>query len=69
MLKSSQKSSKSKLSKNDIFKAVDEVHYRVEVAYSVIIMILGYGIVAFRDPKGIRPVSYTHLKLPTTPYV
>ena len=53
-----QKSNKSKLTKNDIFKAVDEVHRRVEGAYSVIIMVLGYGIVAFRDPHGIRPLVF-----------
>ncbi|MBD23681.1 MAG: amidophosphoribosyltransferase [Candidatus Marinimicrobia bacterium] len=52
------KNSNSSLSKEDIFTAVDEVHDRVEGAYSVIIMILGYGIIAFRDPNGIRPLVY-----------
>ncbi len=42
----------------DIFSAVDEVHERVKGAYAVIIMILGYGILAFRDPNGIRPLIY-----------
>jgi len=46
------------LTKDDIFKAVDEVHSRVEGAYSVIIMISGYGMVAFRDPNGIRPLIF-----------
>ena len=53
-----QKQNKSSLDKNDIFKAVDEVHKRVEGAYSVIIMLIGYGLVAFRDPHGIRPLIY-----------
>ena len=39
-----------------ISKAVNEVHSRVVGAYSVIAMILGYGMVAFRDPNGIRPL-------------
>ena len=34
------------------------MHNRLEGAYSVIIMILGYGIIAFRDPHGIRPLIY-----------
>ena len=53
-----EKNKKQKLDKSDIFKAVDEVHDRIEGAYSVIIMILGYGLVAFRDPYGIRPLIY-----------
>ena len=39
-----------------IVKAVDEVHSRVIGAYSVIAIIIGYGMVAFRDPNGIRPL-------------
>ena len=46
------------LTKEQIFQAVDEVHDRVDGAYSVIIMILGHGLVAFRDPNGIRPLIY-----------
>ena len=34
------------------------MHSRIEGAYSVIIMLLGYGIIAFRDPSGIRPLIY-----------
>lgn len=43
---------------DDIFEAVARVHKRVEGAYAVIAMITGYGILAFRDPNGIRPVCY-----------
>ena len=53
-----QKNINNKLDVSLIFNAVDEVHERVEGAYAVIIMILGYGILAFRDPNGIRPLIY-----------
>ena len=53
-----QNSKGATLTKERIFRAVDDVHNRLEGAYSVIIMILGYGIIAFRDPHGIRPLIY-----------
>ncbi len=47
-----------KLDDECIVKAVEEVHARVKGAYSVISIILGYGMVAFRDPFGIRPLVF-----------
>ena len=41
-----------------IFAAVKKVHERVRGAYAVVCLISGYGIVAFRDPNGIRPVVF-----------
>lgn len=41
-----------------IFAAVKKVHQRVRGAYAVVCLISGYGIVAFRDPNGIRPVVF-----------
>lgn len=40
----------------DIFTAVKQVHRRCKGAYAVVAMIAGVGILAFRDPNGIRPV-------------
>ncbi len=40
----------------NIFDAVAAVHRRCTGGYAVVAMIIGFGIVAFRDPQGIRPL-------------
>ncbi|MDP1996940.1 MAG: amidophosphoribosyltransferase, partial [Gallionella sp.] len=39
-----------------IFAAVSSVHQRCRGAYAVVAMIAGYGLLAFRDSHGIRPL-------------
>jgi amidophosphoribosyltransferase len=39
-----------------LWKAVAGVHRRVKGSYAIVSLIAGYGLVAFRDPFGIRPL-------------
>ncbi len=41
---------------DQVFDAVEALHKRCTGGYAVVALIVGYGIVAFRDPNGIRPL-------------
>lgn len=47
----------AELTPDAVFQAVENVHKRCRGGYAVVAMIIGHGIVAFRDPHGIRPIA------------
>ena len=51
-------SSRLSATPEDIFHAIRGVMKRCKGAYAVVAMIVGIGLVAFRDPCGIRPLVY-----------
>ena len=46
-----------KVSNDHVFRALKNVFNRCSGGYAVIMLVAGVGIVAFRDPKGIRPLA------------
>ncbi|MGB1436027.1 MAG: amidophosphoribosyltransferase [Candidatus Thalassarchaeaceae archaeon] len=51
------------LLEDDIFRAIERLHLRVEGSYSVTALITGWGLIGFRDPNGIRPLFMGKNKL------
>jgi amidophosphoribosyltransferase len=45
------------LDNDKIFKAISSLNQRISGGYAVVCLIANYGLVAFRDPHGIRPLA------------
>ncbi len=43
-------------SAENVFDAIEALHKRCKGGYAVVALIIGFGVVAFRDPNGIRPL-------------
>ena len=55
------------LDDDSIFKAVTGLTKRVKGSYAVVSLIAGFGLLAFRDPFGIRPLCIGRIDTPQGP--
>jgi amidophosphoribosyltransferase len=51
-----QRASGPRASAADIFEALRAVYRRIRGGYAVVALVLGHGVIGFRDPNGIRPL-------------
>jgi len=51
-----QRQGAAHLSPADLFRALGNLYRRVRGGYAVVALIVGHGVVGFRDPHGIRPL-------------
>ncbi|KAL0577935.1 amidophosphoribosyltransferase [Marasmius crinis-equi] len=57
-----QKTGKFRINEEDIFNAIGNLMRQCKGAYACVAMLAGFGIIAFRDPNGIRPVGMASRK-------
>ncbi|PVF99052.1 putative ADE4-amidophosphoribosyltransferase [Serendipita vermifera] len=61
-----QKTGKFRINEEDIFTAIKDLMIECKGGYACVAMIAGFGIIAFRDPCGIRPVGMARRDIPGT---
>jgi amidophosphoribosyltransferase len=52
-----QQTGKFRINEEDVFIALTKMVNQVKGAYACVAMLAGFGLIAFRDPNGIRPVG------------
>ena len=57
-LSTTMRKSAGELKPEHVFSAVEKVYQRCKGAFAVTVLIVGHGILAFRDKNGIRPLIY-----------
>jgi amidophosphoribosyltransferase len=62
-----QKNPAQRLSPDELFAALEAVFRRCRGGFAVVAMIVGHGIVGFRDPNGIRPLVLGRRETPRGP--
>jgi amidophosphoribosyltransferase len=60
-----QQTGKFRINEEDIFKAIGGLMEQAKGAYACVAMLAGFGLIAFRDPNGIRPLGMATRKTPT----
>lgn len=58
------RASRTDLTPDHVFDAISKVYERCRGAFAVTALIVGYGILAFRDSHGIRPLIYGKRETP-----
>ncbi|KAI5124009.1 hypothetical protein M0805_003841 [Coniferiporia weirii] len=58
-----QKTGKFRINEEDIFTAIGGLMEQCKGAYACVAMLAGFGLIAFRDPNGIRPLGMAHRKV------
>ena len=58
-----QQTDKFRINEEDIFTAIGGMMSQVIGAYACVAMLAGFGIIAFRDPNGIRPIGMAARKV------